>query len=502
MILANKKIRVRYAPSPTGHLHIGNARTALFNYLFARHNTGTLVLRIEDTDTARNVEGGAESQIENLHWLGIDWDEGPDVGGDYGPYKQSERKDIYQKYIDQLLEEGKAYYSFETEEELEAQREEQRAMGIAPHYVYEYEGMTADEIAKSQEEARAKGLKPVVRIHIPEGVTYEWDDIVKGHLSFESDTIGGDFVIQKRDGMPTYNFAVVIDDHFMEISHVLRGDDHISNTPKQLCVYEALGWEAPVFGHMTLIINSATGKKLSKRDESVLQFIEQYRELGFLPEAMFNFITLLGWSPVGESEIFSKREFIKQFDPARLSKSPAAFDQKKLDWVNNQYMKTADRDELLDLSLHNLQEAGLVEASPEPGKMEWVRQLVNMYANQMSYTKQIVDLSKIFFTEAKYLTDEEIDEIKKDEARPAIENFRSQLEKLDNFTAKKIMGAIQATRKETGIKGRKLFMPIRIATTRSMVGPGIGEAMELMGKEKVMKHLDLTLKQLSEAGIE
>ncbi|MDD6407167.1 MAG: glutamate--tRNA ligase, partial [Lactobacillus equicursoris] len=433
--MANKKIRVRYAPSPTGHLHIGNARTALFNYLFARHNKGTLVLRIEDTDTARNVEGGAESQIENLHWLGIDWDEGPDVGGDYGPYKQSERKDIYQKYIDQLLEEGKAYYSFETEEELEAQREEQRAMGIAPHYVYEYEGMTADEIAKSQEEARAKGLKPVVRIHIPEGVTYEWDDIVKGHLSFESDTIGGDFVIQKRDGMPTYNFAVVIDDHLMEISHVLRGDDHISNTPKQLCVYEALGWEAPVFGHMTLIINSATGKKLSKRDESVLQFIEQYRELGFLPEAMFNFITLLGWSPVGESEIFSKREFIKQFDPARLSKSPAAFDQKKLDWVNNQYMKTADRDELLDLSLHNLQEAGLVEASPEPGKMEWVRQLVNMYANQMSYTKQIVDLSKIFFTEAKYLTDEEIDEIKKDEARPAIENFRSQLEKLDNFTA-------------------------------------------------------------------
>ena len=502
MILANKKIRVRYAPSPTGHLHIGNARTALFNYLFARHNKGTLVLRIEDTDTARNVEGGAESQIENLHWLGIDWDEGPDVGGDYGPYKQSERKDIYQKYIDQLLEEGKAYYSFETEEELEAQREEQRAMGIAPHYVYEYEGMTADEIAKSQEEARAKGLKPVVRIHIPEGVTYEWDDIVKGHLSFESDTIGGDFVIQKRDGMPTYNFAVVIDDHLMEISHVLRGDDHISNTPKQLCVYEALGWEAPVFGHMTLIINSATGKKLSKRDESVLQFIEQYRELGFLPEAMFNFITLLGWSPVGESEIFSKREFIKQFDPARLSKSPAAFDQKKLDWVNNQYMKTADRDELLDLSLHNLQEAGLVEASPEPGKMEWVRQLVNMYANQMSYTKQIVDLSKIFFTEAKYLTDEEIDEIKKDEARPAIENFRSQLEKLDNFTAKKIMGAIQATRKETGIKGRKLFMPIRIATTRSMVGPGIGEAMELMGKEKVLAHLDLTLKQLDEAGIE
>ena len=364
--MAKEKIRVRYAPSPTGHLHIGNARTALFNYLFARHNKGTMVLRIEDTDQKRNVKGGSKSQMENLHWLGIDWDEGPDKGGDYGPYRQSERKEIYQKYIDQLIDEGKAYYSYKTEEELEAQREEQRAAGVAPHYTYEYEGMTADEIKQAQDEAKAKGLKPVVRIHIPEMETYSWDDIVKGHLEFESDTIGGDFVIQKRDGMPTYNFAVVIDDHLMKITHVLRGDDHVSNTPKQLVVYEALGWEPPKFGHMTLIINSETGKKLSKRDESVLQFIEQYRDLGYLPEAMFNFITLLGWSPKGENEIFNKREFIKQFDPARLSKSPAAFDQKKLEWINNQYIKKADRDTLLDLALNNLQDAGLVDEHPTP----------------------------------------------------------------------------------------------------------------------------------------
>lgn len=182
-------------------MHIGNARTALFNYLFARHNKGTLVLRIEDTDQKRNVKGGSKSQMDNLHWLGIDWDEGPDKGGDYGPYRQSDRKAIYNKYIKQLVAEGKAYYSYKTEEELEAQREEQRAMGVAPHYTYEYEGMTADEIKETQAKAQAKGLKPVVRIHIPEMETYEWDDIVKGHLSFESDTIGGDFVIQKRDGM-------------------------------------------------------------------------------------------------------------------------------------------------------------------------------------------------------------------------------------------------------------------------------------------------------------
>ncbi|MBC6361940.1 glutamate--tRNA ligase [Lactobacillus apis] len=501
--MAKQKIRVRYAPSPTGHLHIGNARTALFNYLFARHNKGTFVLRIEDTDQKRNVEGGSKSQMENLRWLGIDWDEGPDKGGDFGPYRQSERKDIYNKYIQQLLDEGKAYYSYKTEEELEEQREEQRAMGIAPHYTYEYEGLTADEIAQKQEEAKAKGLKPVVRIHIPEMETYSWEDIVKGHLSFESDTIGGDFVIQKRDGMPTYNFAVVVDDHLMEITHVLRGDDHVSNTPKQLAVYEALGWEPPKFGHMTLIINAETGKKLSKREEdkSVLQFIEQYRDLGYLPDAMFNFITLLGWSPVGENEIFTQRELIKQFDPARLSNSPAAFDRRKLEWINNQYIKKADRDTLLDLALNNLQEAGLVEKDPNPEKMEWVRQLVNIYSVQMSYTKQIVDLAKIFFDAPKNLSDEEIDEIRKDEARPVIEEFKKQIDLIPRFTSPQIMKAVQATRQETGIKGRRLFMPIRIATTRSMVGPGIGEAMELLGKEKVHEHLDLTLKQMSENGL-
>ena len=499
--MAKQKIRVRYAPSPTGHLHIGNARTALFNYLFARHNKGTFVLRIEDTDQKRNVAGGSESQMENLHWLGIDWDEGPDKGGAYGPYRQSERKDIYNKYIKQLIDEGKAYYSYKTEEELEEQREEQRAMGIAPHYTYEYEGMTAAEIAQKQEEAEKKGLKPVVRIHIPEMETYSWDDIVKGHLSFESDTIGGDFVIQKRDSMPTYNFAVVVDDHLMEITHVLRGDDHVSNTPKQLAVYEALGWEPPKFGHMTLIINSETGKKLSKRDESVLQFIEQYRDLGYLPDAMFNFITLLGWSPVGESEIFSQRELIKQFDPARLSNSPAAFDQKKLEWINNQYIKKADRDTLLDLALNNLQEAGLVEKDPNPEKMEWVRQLVNIYSVQMSYTKQIVDLAKIFFNAPKDLSEKEIAEIRQDDARPVIEEFKKQIDLITRFTAPQIMNAVQATRQATKIKGRRLFMPIRIATTRSMVGPGIGEAMELLGKKRVLEHLDLTLKQMSENGL-
>lgn len=258
--LADKKIRVRYAPSPTGHLHIGNARTALFNYLFARHNNGTLVIRIEDTDLKRNIADGERSQLENLTWLGIDWDEGPDKPGEFGPYRQSERQSIYLPLIKQLLDKGLAYESYMTEDELNAQREEQKSNGEAPRYIYEYAGLSEEEIAKKQADSRAAGLKPVVRIRVPENKTYEFDDIVKGHISFDSNTIGGDFVIQKRDGMPTYNFAVVVDDHMMEISHVLRGDDHIANTPKQLVVYEAFGWKAPIFGHMTLIINTDTGK--------------------------------------------------------------------------------------------------------------------------------------------------------------------------------------------------------------------------------------------------
>ncbi|MFD1432762.1 glutamate--tRNA ligase [Lacticaseibacillus yichunensis] len=495
--MADRPIRVRYAPSPTGHLHIGNARTALFNYLFARHNNGTMVLRIEDTDTKRNIADGEKSQIENLHWLGIDWDEGPDVGGDFGPYRQSERKDIYQKYIQELVEKGDAYESYKTEEELQADRDAQKAAHEAPHYVYEYEGLSAEDKQAKIDEAKAKGLKPVIRFHIPADHTYEWDDIVKGDISIDGNTIGGDFVIQKADGMPTYNFAVVIDDHLMEISHVLRGDDHIANTPKQIAIYEALGWDVPVFGHMTLIINGETGKKLSKRDESVLQFIEQYRELGYLPDAMFNFITLLGWSPVGEDEIFTKKEFIEQFDEKRLSKSPARFDKKKLEWVNNQYIKKADVNELTALSLNNLIESGRIQKDPDPKTIEWARQLISLYIPQMSYTGQISELSDIFFTEPAPLDDKEQAELEKDGARPVIEAIQTKLQGLDTFSAYFINQLVNDVRQETGVKGRKLYMPIRIATTRVMHGPQLAETIELIGRDQTLKNIASVLSQMN-----
>lgn len=494
--MAKDKIRVRYAPSPTGHLHIGNARTALFNYLFARHNKGTFVLRIEDTDTKRNIADGERSQMENLHWLGIDWDEGPDKPGEYGPYRQSERKGIYQPLIQELLDKDLAYESFMTEDELNEQREAQKARGEAPRYEYEYEGMTKEEIKAKQDEARANGLKPVVRIRVPKNVVYEWDDIVKGHVSFNSDTIGGDFVIQKRDGMPTYNFAVVVDDHMMKITHVLRGDDHVANTPKQLAVYQAFGWEAPVFGHMSLIINTETGKKLSKRDESVLQFIEQYRSLGYLPEAMFNFITLLGWSPVGESEIFSQKDFIKMFDPKRLSRSPAAFDGKKLEWVNNQYVKAADNDELSDSAIKQLIKAGKLPEDPDFKTIAWARHLVDLYKRQMSYTAQLADMAEIFFTEPQKLDEDCMNELSDESAAVVLNEFAKRIKELPLFDAVEIQKTIRGIQKDTGVKGRKLYMPIRIATTREMHGPELAPSIELLGKKRVLEHLNKTLEEM------
>ena len=495
--MAKQKVRVRYAPSPTGHLHIGNARTALFNYLFARHYKGTFILRIEDTDQSRNIADGEKSQIDNLHWLGMDWDEGPDKPGEYGPYRQSERKAIYQPLIDQLVAEGKAYESYMTEEELAAQREEQKANGEMPHYVDEYAGLTPEQKAQKIADAKAAGITPVIRFKVPENHTYEWDDIVKGHISFESESIGGDFVIQKRDGMPTYNFAVVVDDHMMKISHVFRGDDHVANTPKQLMIYEAFGWDAPKFGHMSLIINSETGKKLSKRDESVLQFIEQYRSLGYLPEAMLNFIILLGWSPVGESEIYSLREFVKMYDEKRLSKSPAAFDGKKLEWINNQYVKAADEDRIMHLSLLQLMKAGKIKENPNALEMEWYRKLINLFKRQMSYTAQIVELTDLFFNGPDDIDDVSKEEMAKDHALPVLKALETQFEKIDLFDTVNIVKAIKAVQKETGIKGRQLWMPIRIAITHEMHGPELPESLELLGYDLSMKHLKAMIKELS-----
>jgi nondiscriminating glutamyl-tRNA synthetase len=481
--MMSNEVRVRYAPSPTGHLHIGNARTALFNYLFARNQGGKFIIRIEDTDKKRNIAGGEESQLKYLKWLGMDWDESVDVGGEYGPYRQSERNDIYQTYYNQLLENGHAYKCYCTEAEIAAEREEQTERGETPQYSGKCRHLTAEERAKLESEGR----EPSIRIIVPEGKTFTFEDMVKGTVSFESEGMG-DWVIIKKDGTPTYNFAVTVDDYLMKISHVLRGDDHISNTPKQLMVYEALGWEPPIFGHMTLIVNESR-KKLSKRDESIIQFIEQYEELGYLPEALFNFITLLGWSPTGEEELYSKEEFIEIFDANRLSKSPALFDTNKLTWMNNQYMKKIEVDRVLELSMPHLVKAGVLSESLTDEEHEWARGLVSLLQEKMSFGAEIVELSDMFFKEeAEY--EEDAKEVLTGETVPEVlKAFAEELEKLDNFKAGEIKAAMKAVQKSTGQKGKNLFMPIRAAVSGQTHGPDLPQAIELLGKGKVLNRI-------------
>jgi nondiscriminating glutamyl-tRNA synthetase len=475
-----KRVRVRYAPSPTGHLHIGNARTALYVYLFARHFNGDMVLRIEDTDLERNVEGGEESQARFLHWLGIDWNEGPDKGGEYGPYRQLERLDTYKKYADELIEKGFAYKCFCTEEELTAEREAQMAAGMP---TTRYSGKCRHLSAEERHTLEAEGKECTIRFAVPADETYEWEDIVREHIKFESKDVG-DWVIVKKNGIPTYNYACVIDDYLMEISHVLRGEEHISNTPKQLMVYRALGWEAPGFGHMAVIVNE-NRKKLSKRDEAVIQFIEQYHDLGYLPEALFNFIALLGWSPVGEEEIFSKDEFISIFDPKRLSAAPAMFDRDKLAWINNRYVKAASLEEVVALAKPYLEKAYDLNNKSD----EWVASLIALYKDQMSYGAEIVELVDLFFKDELTLNEEAQAVIDGEQVKDVLTALVHELQALDTLAPDTVKAAVKAVQKATGQKGKALFMPIRVATTGQTHGPELPNAIALLGKEKVITRL-------------
>lgn len=479
-----QEVRVRYAPSPTGHLHIGGARTALFNYLFARHHHGKFIVRIEDTDIERNVEGGEQSQLENLKWLGIEYDESVDKDGGYGPYRQTERLHIYRQYTNELLEKGYAYKCFCTPEELEQEREAQKAAGIAaPQYSGKCRHLTPEQVQQLESE----GKPYTIRLKVPEGKVYEFEDMVRGRVSFESKDIG-DWVIVKANGIPTYNFAVVIDDHLMKITHVFRGEEHLSNTPKQLMVYEYFGWKPPKYAHLTLIVNE-NRKKLSKRDESIIQFVSQYKELGYLPEAMFNFFALLGWSPEGEEEIFTKEELIRMFDVSRLSKSPSMFDKQKLTWMNNQYIKKLDLDRLVELSLPHLIRAGRLPEQMTDEQKQWARDLIALYQEQMSYGAEIVELSELFFKqEIEY--DEEAKAVLAGEQVPnVLKAFYEQMVQLATFDSDHIKAAIKAVQKETGQKGKNLFMPIRVAVTGQTHGPELPEAIRLLGKEAVLSRL-------------
>lgn len=479
------KMKVRFAPSPTGPFHIGGARSALFNWLLARREGGTFLLRIEDTDLVRSTRESEENIKAALKWLGMDWDEGIDVGGDNGPYRQTERLDIYKEVTDRLIAEGKAYYCYCTEEELESERQAQLARGETPKYNGHCRHLTEEQRAAYE----AEGRKPTVRLRVPLNETVAFDDMVRGHVAFESNGIG-DFVIVKSDGIPVYNYAVVIDDHTMEVTHVIRAEEHLSNTPRQIVIYNALGWEVPTFGHISLIMGK-DGKKMSKRHGATS--VEQYKNLGYLPEAINNFLALMGWAPEGEQELFTTEELIKNFSMDRVAKNPAVFDIDKLNWINFNYMKKLTDEELYTLCLPSLQEAGYASAQPDEAEKARLTMLCVCLKDHISYGAQIKEEAAMFFTDSISIDEEHRDDIKAvlaEESCPTVlAAFSDKLKAMDEVTPEQVKAAIKAIMKETKLKGKFVFMPIRVAITGQMHGPDLNYIVPLLGRDTVLARL-------------
>ncbi|WP_342277918.1 glutamate--tRNA ligase [Spiroplasma endosymbiont of Nephrotoma flavescens] len=484
-----KKIRLRYAPSPTGYLHIGGARTAIFNYLFAKHYNGIFIVRIEDTDLERNVSGGIASQLDNLRWLNIVIDETIDTLGNFGPYQQTERLQIYIKYANELVTNNLAYYCYCSAEQLSQVKQKQIDQGIAPSYDGKCWSLSISDI-KAKE---VLGIKPSIRIRIPENKSYILNDLVRKEVIFASKDIS-DFVIIKSNGVATYNFAVVIDDYLMKISHVLRGEEHLSNTPKQLVVYEAFNWTPPIFGHLPLIVNE-NRKKLSKRDGTIVQFISQYRELGYLPAALFNFFVLLGWSPPDTQEIYSISQLIAIFDENRFSKSSSLFDVNKLNWINNKYIQKLDAIAYWELCLPFLCKVYEIKAYP----LVWWQEVVALYQQELIYGQQISGLVAMFI-EDDIVATEVIEYLKTNDVLLVINNFKQLIQNLKHWDDDSINGIITTIKKEQNLKGKDLLMPIRIASSKRMVGPQLVKTIKLLGQKKVMNNINEILEIFNKVG--
>ena len=481
------KIRVRFAPSPTGHMHIGNARTALFNYLFARKSGGTLVLRIEDTDRERSTPEAVQVIVDSLNWLGIDWDEGyfgrdehgsPIEKGDLGPYTQMRRLTLYDKYLNKLLEEGKAYPCFCSEEELDLKRKAATEKGLVPKYDRKCCALSKEEI-----EQRKKTERFAVRFKVEPGIV-EFDDLVRGKVAFNADQIG-DFVIARPDGVPVYNYAVVIDDAEMQISHVIRGEDHLSNTPRQVLLYRALGFTAPLFAHLPMILGSDRSKLSKRHGETSLL---AYREKGFLPEAMFNYMSLLGWYPRDGVELKSREGLTADFSLSDVGKSGAIFDEKKLTWMNHEYIQKLSIKQLAALCLPYIKTVDVAGKNTE-----WVESMLETVKTGINYCSEIPELTKLFFK-----TDEPDPEglavLAAESAGGVLLALKAELSKtqLTKDNCKEIIGAAG---KAAGVKGKDLFMPVRLALTGAMHGPELAHFLPVLGNEECIRRIEEALKR-------
>lgn len=506
----NTKIRVRFAPSPTGPLHIGGVRTALFNYLFAKQNNGDFLLRIEDTDQNRYVEGAEKYIIDALNWCGIPYDEGPHKPGSVGPYKQSERKHIYKKYSDQLIEKGWAYIAFDTPEALEGHRKDHEAKGKTFIYNWHNRLKLQNSLSLSKEEVKQKLKKNipfVIRFKIPQDETLIFKDILRGEITIDSNTLD-DKILFKSDGMPTYHLANIVDDHLMKITHVIRGEEWLPSLALHILLYRAFDWKLPEFAHLPLILKPTGKGKLSKRDGDKLGFpvfplewkdpktneiSNGYKESGYFSEAVINFLAFLGWNPGTEQELFTLDQLIEAFQLEKVHKSGARFDPDKIKWFNHQYLQMKDDRELAELFLPKLQKE--LKGSPTPDK-ESVKYMVALLKERATFVSDLWDLGDFFFEAPQQYDEKASKKAWKPETSQLMEEVVSILEDIDEFSASNTMSVVKSWISSKEIGFGKVMMPLRLSLVGSLKGPDIFEIMGFIGKQETRSRINRAIEKL------
>lgn len=479
-----RETRVRIAPSPTGALHLGTARTALYNYLYARKNGGKFIFRLEDTDNERSNEAYTEDIIEGLKWLGITWDEGPDIGGPYPPYRQTEKIDHYESMANKLLASGFAYLCYATQDELALMKEEQKAKNESIRYDNRYRNLSQDEKEKFEKEGRI----PSIRFRIEEPQKIKWHDAIKGQIEVSSADLGGDMIIVKSNGVATYNFAVVIDDVDMKMSLVLRGEDHIHNTAKQLLIFEALGETPPHYGHTALMFDTEK-RKLSKRRHGESVHIAKYREDGYMPEALVNYLAQMSWTPENGKEIFTLEEACQWFDIKKVSKSPAVFDIDKLNWFNAHYIRSLPLETVVERAMPYLADFDLSGYSRDS-----IKEMIELLRESLVKLADIKDSAAFFFGDTVPV-DEEVKEsvLNAAEAKTVLEALRAGISKIPFSDPRGAKAVVDELGKELGLKGKNLYWPVRVALSGKTQGPDLGSIICILGEKRVACRLEAAL---------